>query len=154
MKISRLTTILTATVLLTAYPARGQQPSATPADPVEETEDGDSDDEEVDEDDREVREAPEIDYDDDEIDIPVPSFINTSANHITLNGADWSKVLSAVKSHKIAPLSIVHIGDSHLQADIGTGTVRELFQFDYGNAGRGIISPLKMSGTNQPGDYT
>lgn len=156
MKISRLTTILTATAILTAFTVSGQQPSATPAEqPAEETEETDeSDDENVDEDDREVREAPEIDYDDDEIDIPVPSFINTSANHLTLNGADWSKVISAVQGHKIAPLSIVHIGDSHLQADIGTGTARELFQFDYGNAGRGIVSPLKMSGTNQPGDYT
>ena len=28
--------------------------------------------------------------DEDDIDIPIPSFIKTSANHITFNGSDWS----------------------------------------------------------------
>lgn len=91
--------------------------------------------------------------DDDDIDIPVPSFIDQSRNHIQLNGADWSKLRQAVNSHKIRPLSILNIGDSHIQADFGTGVTRDLLQYKLGNAGRGIITPLKMSGTNQPYDY-
>lgn len=94
-----------------------------------------------------------IPEDADDIDIPIPSFIHRNANHIIYNGADWSRLRSAVLSSSETPVSIVHIGDSHVQADISTGTTRELLQYDFGNAGRGLVSPLKMSGTNQPNDY-
>lgn len=89
----------------------------------------------------------------DDIDIPIPSFIHRNANHITYNGADWSSLRRAFLASAETPVSIVHIGDSHVQADISTGTTRELLQYDFGNAGRGLIAPLKMSGTNQPNDY-
>lgn len=92
--------------------------------------------------------------DDNDIDIQIPSFINQKANVINLNGADWSNLRRAVNAHKIRPLSIINIGDSHIQANMGTGVTRELLQYKYGNAGRGIIAPLRMSGTNQPYDYT
>ncbi len=121
---------------------------------VEDDEDVTAVNEPIDDNDESVRFNPVIDYDDDDIDIPVPPIINTQANHITMNGADWSKVRAAVAHSGEKPMSIVHIGDSHIQADIGTGTVRELMQYDLGNAGRGLIAPLKMSGTNQPLDYT
>ncbi|MCH5345617.1 MAG: hypothetical protein J1E63_00825 [Muribaculaceae bacterium] len=110
--------------------------------------------EQVDEDDVNARLYPVIEIDsDDDIDIPIPSIIKTEANHITLNGADWSKVQQAVAQTPLKSMAIVHIGDSHIQADIGTGVTRELLQYDLGNAGRGLISPLKMSGTNEPIDY-
>ncbi|MDE6370715.1 MAG: hypothetical protein K2K92_04420, partial [Duncaniella sp.] len=95
----------------------------------------------------------EIPGDADDIDIPIPSFINKGANHILLNGADWGRVKQAFLSSRKSPVTIVHIGDSHVQADISTGTTRELLQYDFGNAGRGLVSPLKMSGTNEPRDY-
>lgn len=91
--------------------------------------------------------------DDDDIDIPVPAFINAAENRITLNGADWTGLRKAANSYKLRPLSIINIGDSHIQANIGTAVTRELLQYKFGNAGRGIITPLKMSGTNQPADY-
>ena len=90
----------------------------------------------------------------DDIDIPIPSFIHRASNHIIYNGADWSGLRKAFLESATSPVSIVHIGDSHIQADISTGTVRELLQYDFGNAGRGLVSPLKMSGTNEPADYT
>lgn len=90
----------------------------------------------------------------DDIDIPIPSFIHKNANHIIYNGADWSKLRKAFLASDATPVSIVHIGDSHVQADISTGITRELLQYDFGNAGRGLVSPLKMSSTNQPSDYT
>lgn len=96
----------------------------------------------------------EPDDDDIDIDIPVPSFINQAKNHIDFNGADWSGLRQAVNAHKITPLSIINIGDSHIQADFGTAVTRDLLQYRYGNAGRGLITPLRMSGTNQPYDYT
>ncbi len=103
---------------------------------------------------RAVRENPVIIPDEaDDIDIPVPSFIKKAANHIIYNGADWSKLRDAFENSKKSPVSIVHIGDSHIQADINTGTTRELLQYDFGNAGRGLIAPLRICGTNQPRDY-
>ncbi len=89
----------------------------------------------------------------DDIDIPIPGFIKRSSNHIIYNGADWSKLRAAFEGSFQAPVSIVHIGDSHVQADINTGTTRELLQYDFGNAGRGLIAPLRICGTNQPKDY-
>ena len=96
----------------------------------------------------------EIPDETDDIDIPIPSFIRTNSNHIIYNGANWSGLRKAFLESTTSPVSIVHIGDSHIQADISTGTTRELLQYDFGNAGRGLVSPLKMSGTNEPLDYT
>ncbi len=103
-----------------------------------------------------VRLNPEIDTTgyDDEIDIPVPGYINRKANHITLNGADADALRRVFAQSATRPVSIVHIGDSHLQADISTRTTRELLQYDFGNAGRGLVTPLRIAGTNQPEDYT
>ena len=112
--------------------------------------------EEVSEDDNSAERANEVIIapDDSDIDTPIPSVTNQEANTINRNGADWSTLRQAVNAHKIRPLSILIIGDSHIQANMGTGVTRELLQYRYGNAGRGIISPLRMSGTNQPYDYT
>ena len=74
----------------------------------------------------------------DDIDIPIPAFIKKGANHIIYNGADWTKLRSAFENSKNSPVSIVHIGDSHVQADINTGTTRELLQYDFRVGTHGI----------------
>ena len=77
------------------------------------------------EDERSIRENPVIEgYGEDDIDISVPRYIKENRNHIILNGADWSKLRNALKQTDINPVNIVHIGDSHLQADIATGAIR------------------------------
>ncbi len=48
---------------------------------------------------------------------------------------------------------IVHIGDSHVQADYLPGTMRRLFWRDFGEAGRGLVFPYKLAGTHGPLDY-
>lgn len=48
---------------------------------------------------------------------------------------------------------ILHIGDSHLQPDILSGTLRTHLQAHFGNAGRGLVVPLRLAQTNQPVDY-
>lgn len=136
---------LTAVCCL-AVPLIGQ--IRVPDQVVEETEDDDDDS------DRAVREGMVVIPDEaDDIDIPVPKFIKSASNHIIFNGADWSKLRKAFEHSSQSPVSIVHIGDSHIQADFNTATVRELLQYDFGNAGRGLIVPLKICGTNQPTDY-
>lgn len=50
-------------------------------------------------------------------------------------------------------VSIFHLGDSHIQAGFLTGAMMRHFHQDFGNAGRGLITPLKMAKTNEPADY-
>ena len=50
-------------------------------------------------------------------------------------------------------INILHIGDSHIQADFLTREVRKSFQLRFGNAGRGLVFPLRVAGTNEPADY-
>ncbi len=51
-------------------------------------------------------------------------------------------------------VNIVHIGDSHIQADLLTGALRQKFHARFGDAGRGFVFPYRMAGTNGPSDYT
>lgn len=50
-------------------------------------------------------------------------------------------------------VNIVHVGDSHIQADYMTSVVRTSFHRDFGNAGRGLIVPLRVAGSNEPNNY-
>lgn len=58
-----------------------------------------------------------------------------------------------VKNHK-GKINIVHIGDSHIQADYLTGHARKLFQQTFGNGGRGFIFPFRIANTNNPVNYS
>lgn len=58
-----------------------------------------------------------------------------------------------LKSHK-GKINIVHIGDSHIQADYLSGHARFLFQQTFGNGGRGFIFPYKIANTNNPTNYS
>jgi lysophospholipase L1-like esterase len=44
-------------------------------------------------------------------------------------------------------VSIVHIGDSHIQSDFLTGMVRNKMQTTFGNAGRGFVFPYRIAHT-------
>lgn len=81
------------------------------------------------------------------------TYINTDSNNICYNGADWSKLYSMLNNSQ-DNINIVHIGDSHIQADIATGHLRNLLQKQFGNAGRGLITPFKLAKTNEPRDYS
>ncbi|MDD2229009.1 MAG: GDSL-type esterase/lipase family protein [Candidatus Cloacimonetes bacterium] len=50
-------------------------------------------------------------------------------------------------------VSIYQIGDSHIQSGYFPGTARSSLQKYFGNAGRGLVFPLRAAGTNQPDDY-
>jgi len=64
------------------------------------------------------------------------------------------KRLAELREGAQGTVSILHVGDSHVQAGIITGRLREQFQRDFGDAGRGLITPLRMAGTNEPRDYS
>ncbi|HBG70175.1 MAG: hypothetical protein A2W93_10585 [Bacteroidetes bacterium GWF2_43_63] len=48
---------------------------------------------------------------------------------------------------------ILHIGDSHIQSDIGTGITRAMLQQIFGFGGRGIVFPYQAAGTHSAFDY-
>jgi lysophospholipase L1-like esterase len=50
-------------------------------------------------------------------------------------------------------VSILHVGDSHIQAGFLTGAIMRNFHRDFGNAGLGLVTPLRMARTNEPSDY-
>jgi lysophospholipase L1-like esterase len=111
---------------------------------------------EANEDDAATRENPEL-----EVGIATQTrdyksypFINLEANHIDFNGSSWDNFITKINEIKQGGIvNIVHIGDSHIQADGNTGRVRKLLQQQYGNAGRGLMIPYRLAGTNQPLDY-
>jgi lysophospholipase L1-like esterase len=51
-------------------------------------------------------------------------------------------------------INIVHIGDSHIQADYLTAEARTLFQQTFGNGGRGFVFPFRVANTNNPINYS
>lgn len=50
-------------------------------------------------------------------------------------------------------VSVFHLGNSHIQAGFLNRTVMRNFHHDFGNAGRGLIIPLRLAKTNEPTDY-
>jgi hypothetical protein len=45
------------------------------------------------------------------------------------------------------------MGDSHIQADIFSGGIRQKMQLKFGNAGRGLIFPYRVAKSNEPTSY-
>ncbi len=80
------------------------------------------------------------------------NFIKDQQNEIA-NSAMLSvffEKLYQLKKKNKGTVNIVHIGDSHIQADLLTHTVRQLLQKQFGNAGRGFIFPGRIARTNEP----
>lgn len=50
-------------------------------------------------------------------------------------------------------ISVLHLGDSHIQAGFFPAAVATRLQKDFGNAGRGWVFPFTLASTNGPSDY-
>lgn len=61
--------------------------------------------------------------------------------------------LLRVKKDSLARVSFVHIGDSHIQADMLTAVIRKELQLFFGNSGRGLVFPYQLAKSNGPSDY-
>ncbi|MBS1488488.1 MAG: hypothetical protein JST43_12955 [Bacteroidetes bacterium] len=64
--------------------------------------------------------------------------------------AAFFEKLYQLKKDAGGQINIVHIGDSHIQADFLTQAVRILLQKEFGNAGRGFVFPGRVARTNEP----
>ena len=79
-------------------------------------------------------------------------FLHTSANRIGNAEIGLQRFYQRLARLPLHPaglpggrVSVVHIGDSHLQADVISGRVRQELQRTYGNAGRGLIFPTRVA---------
>ena len=61
--------------------------------------------------------------------------------------------LDSLRAGKDTVISIVQLGDSHIQAGHFSGQVMREFHRVFGNAGRGWIAPFKLGKSNEPDDY-
>ncbi len=82
--------------------------------------------------------------------------VDSAANRIVDERGEllpFFRKLRAVGASSDSVVTVLHVGDSHVQAGFWTGRIRTLLQQQFGNAGRGLITPLRLSGTNEPRDY-
>ena len=71
------------------------------------------------------------------------------------NGLNAFKTaLQQLQLGQTSTISIVHMGDSHVQAGFFSAPIRSTLQARYGNAGRGLVFPYQAAGTNGPNDYS
>jgi lysophospholipase L1-like esterase len=82
-------------------------------------------------------------------------FLHTSANHIENATIGLQRFYQRLRQVRQLPaalpgsrVSIVHLGDSHLQADEFSGRVRQELQRAHGSAGRGLVFPFSVAKTN------
>lgn len=62
--------------------------------------------------------------------------------------AKFLQKLDSVETTKKNKVRIVHIGDSHIQADLFSGKMRSLLQDKFGNGGLGFSFPHNLASTN------
>jgi len=81
-------------------------------------------------------------------------FVNTIFNRIFNSRSldSFYQKLYALKKNNKGVVNIVHIGDSHIQADFLSGFVRNNLQQFFGNAGRGLVFPYQLAQANAPPD--
>jgi LysM repeat protein len=77
----------------------------------------------------------------------------------SLNIPEWkdsialNKFFTALSRSDKRKAKVLHIGDSHVQADFFTGEIRDRIQQVFGAGGRGLIFPYASAGTHGTRDY-
>ncbi len=82
--------------------------------------------------------------------------LETEEDNVIHNAAhldDFFESLYSQHHYRNRKINIIHLGDSHIQADFLTNIVRRNFQKHFGNAGRGLIVPARVAGTNEPYNF-
>jgi lysophospholipase L1-like esterase len=77
---------------------------------------------------------------------------NEIVNATTLS--DFFERLYQLHNGVNGQVSIIQIGDSHIQADFLSSTIRQNLHRDFGNAGRGLIIPGRVAHTNEPSNIS
>lgn len=85
----------------------------------------------------------------DTLEVPIPDNRFQNTNSI----ASFYRKLADLESKRNRKINIVHIGDSHIQADLFSHRTRQDLQAAFGNGGRGFVFPHRLAGTNGSSDY-
>lgn len=81
-------------------------------------------------------------------------FIQYDRNYIEFGSSNALKsFFDKIPQTPYRKLKILHVGDSHLQADILSGSIRNRLQEALGYGGRGLVFPFKAAGTHSAYDY-
>lgn len=86
----------------------------------------------------------------DTIAIEIPAIVNQLYNLDAMQ--PFFQKLLTLQKEKSGKINIVHIGDSHIQADFFSGYMRKNLQNQFGNGGRGLVFPYSLAKTNGVGD--
>jgi hypothetical protein len=82
------------------------------------------------------------------------NFLNDSLNYFEYYNADaLSLFFEALKNAEHRKVKVLHIGDSHVQADIGANYIRNYLQGIFGFGGRGAVFPYAAASTHAGYDY-
>lgn len=82
------------------------------------------------------------------------SWLHPELNAIQFfNPSALSKFLAKWNNAGSSPITIAHLGDSHVQPDIYSGEFRRQLQALKGSAGRGMIFPYSVAKTYSANDY-
>lgn len=94
-----------------------------------------------------------------------PDSISFKAKHYSFVHPDRNMIINAkildslfeqlyqLRTERVGRITLLQIGDSHIQADFISDRIRENLQGAFGNAGRGLVVPLRVGGSNEPFNY-
>ena len=82
------------------------------------------------------------------------NFLNDSINYFEYYNSDaLSQFFEALKNADQKKVKVLHVGDSHVQADIGANYIRNYLQHIFGFGGRGAVFPYAAAATHAGHDY-
>lgn len=83
------------------------------------------------------------------------NFLHTELNSFQFYNRDVLQgFIQKLKSASSKRVNILHIGDSHVQADAFTGEIRNQMQQAFGHGGRGLVFPYSTARTHAAVDYS
>ena len=86
--------------------------------------------------------------------MPSYPFIDTSSAVFQIdNKNDIKPLITKLQYANKKKVTILHIGDSHVQADVFTGKLRDYLGSTFGRAGRGFVFPYSTAKTHTAIDY-
>ena len=85
--------------------------------------------------------------------LPANAHAQTTIQNAELGMQDFYASLQNMRNGTLEQVDVYHCGDSHIQADYLTGTIRNRLQGVFGNAGRGLVAPLRAARTNEAPGY-
>lgn len=79
--------------------------------------------------------------------------VATAQNNTIAQDTALNRFYAALQNADSNVISILHLGDSHVQAGFYPLTTANYLEKTFGSAGRGWVFPFNLAGTNGPEDY-